>query len=495
MKLIYSFRDERKFVNQQKRRFSKTGHILTAVGAAVGVANLVLFPARVYNYGGLAFILAFLLCTFILGVPLMIAETALGRRQQTDAVRAYQSIGGRPWRLAGFLGLIVNLFVLSFYIIVSGWALFYFYNYLFNYSEITSAVEHATSTGKPSIAGIGHFFGSFVTNTNKVILFSGIYMLFSCIIVGLNIRTGIERVSKTFVPFLVMLMIGLIILLPFITNQQLNYQNFQFDLSALFQLDESGRIGIIEAVGQAFFSLALGACAMITYGSHAKKEVNIVSNAHFIVHIDTLVALLAALLILPLIVQSDKLGADPTLVFITLVDTFQGFASPWDRIIGILFFLLFNFAIITSTIAMMEPTISYLSHNKQHKRKLYSLCIGLLTFLMSIPAILSFNSKSPGFLKDFLNYGNPGDNTMGYFNFLIDFFGTFCLLIGTLLLCLFIRSKWTIKGLLEELSINGYQPSNLMKRFLTISIYWITPILMLCLLFGELLKLKFRFGF
>jgi len=478
--------------NKSQSRFSKTGHILAGVGAAVGVANLVLFPARVYNYGGFAFIIAFLLCTFILGVPLMIAETALGRTKQSDAVTAYSTIGGRHWKYAGFLGIIVNLFVLSFYIIVSGWALFYLYNYLFTYQEITSAVNEAVTTGKPSIAGVGHFFGAFVTNPKKVLLFSGFYMILSSLIVALDIRKGIERVSKIVVPFLVLLMLILIIILPIISDQPLSYQNFKLDFSALFTIDSSGRIGIIEAVGQAFFSLALGACAMITYGAHVKKEVNIVSNAQFIVHIDTVVALLAAILILPLIVGSEKLGADPTLVFITLVDTFQGFPKPWNRLIGITFFVLFNFAIITSTIAMMEPTISYLTRNQHKKRKTYSLLTGFVTFLMCIPAVLSFTSSAPAFLTNFLNYGNPGDQTMGYFNFLIDFFGTFCLLVGTFLLAILVRTKWTIKGLVKELTTGIYKPSTSLIRFLTISIYWITPILMVLLLIGELLKLKFK---
>lgn len=481
-------------MNNQHTSFGKTGHILASVGAAVGIANLVLFPARVYHYGGFAFIIAFLGCTIILGVPLMIAEIALGRSQQTNAVHAYKTIGGRYWKAAGFLGLIANLFVLSFYIIVSGWALYYLFLYFAQYEHITTAVASAKKESLPSTAAVGSVFGSFVHQPKQVLLFSGIYMVLSSMIVALNIRVGIERVSRFFVPFLVLLMIVLIIILPMVSTTPLHYENFAFDVSALFKIDASGRIGIIEAAGQAFFSLALGACAMITYGAHLQKHVTIPSTAHFIVHIDSLVALLGAFLILPLISSSERLGADPTLVFITLVDTFQAFPQPWDRVIGIVFFLLFNFAIITSTIAMMEPSITYLAKNKSHLRKRYALLIGAITFLMSIPAVYSFSNTAPKWLTNFLHYGNPNDGLMGYFNFLIDFFGTFCLIVGTLLLTIFIRSKWKMAGLFKELSTTSYQPTPLLKQFLKMSIYWLAPIFMILLLIGECLKLKFKFG-
>ena len=475
-------------------KFTNKGHIFAAVGAAIGIANLVLFPARVFNYGGLAFILVFILCTFILGVPLMIAETALGKSTQSDAVDAYRSKGGENWKYAGIFGLVTAGFVLSFYIIVAGWALYYWSIYLFNYQEISTAVSTALANDNPSVAGIGGLFGTFVTSTGTVLLYSGIFMAFTIFIVANSINKGIERVSKTFVPFLFILILFLIISIPFVVEEKLNYQNFTFDFSALFTIDSSGRIGIIEAVGQAFFSLALGACTMITYGSHIKKDTNVVSNAHWIVHIDTIVALLGAILIIPLFSTSGKVGVDPTLVFITLVDTFHGFGEPWGRIIGISFFTLFNFAIVTSTISMLEPSVKYLSQNKTKARTKYAVLIGTLVFLFSIPAILSFNPENSSIFTNFLGYGNRGDGTMGYFNFILDFFGTFCLLVGTFLLSIFIRSRWSLEGLMEEIQVPGFTPSKQLKRFLNITLLWITPIFMGLLFVGEFIKILYKLG-
>jgi len=475
-------------------KFTNRGHIFAAVGAAIGIANLVLFPARVFNYGGLAFILVFILCTLILGVPLMIAETALGKSHQSDAITTYQKIGGKNWRYAGVLGIVTNTFVLSFYVIVAGWALYYLSMYLFNYQDIVTAAASATADGKPTIAGIGSLFGAFVTSLNKVLLFSGVFMIFTVFIVANDISKGIERVSKSFVPFLLVLILFIIIALPFVAGDRLNYGNFAFDFSALFKMDSSGRIGILEAVGQAFFSLALGACTMITYGSHLKKETNVVANSHYIVHIDTLVAILGALLVIPLFAATDKVGLNPTLVFISLVDTFQGFGEPWGKIIGISFFTLFNFAIVTSTISMLEPSVAYFSRNNNQERRKYALLIGLFIFILSIPAILSFNPENSTLFTNFLGYGNRGDGTMGYFNFILDFFGTFCLLVGAFLLSIFIRSKWSLKQLMAEIQVKDYTPSQQLKRFLSITILWITPIFMLLLFVGEFIKVLYKLG-
>ena len=155
----------------------------------------------------------------------------------------------------------------------------------------------------------------------------------------------------------------------------------------MFSIDASGRIGIIEAVGQSFFSLSLGACAMITYGAHVDKKTDIVKNAHYIVHADTLVAFLAMILIIPLFAGQESLGMNPTLVFISLVDSFNSFGIGWGRAVGIIFFSLFNLAIITSTISLLEPTVNYFTNRKVGSRKRNALLIGLLIFLISIPAV------------------------------------------------------------------------------------------------------------
>jgi NSS family neurotransmitter:Na+ symporter len=305
---------------------------------------------------------------------------------------------------------------------------------------------------------------------------------------------GIEWVGKRFVPLLIIMILFLIVAIPFVAVDKVNYGNFSFNFSALFSIDNSGRIGIIEAVGQAFFSLSLGACSMVTYGSHVHRNTNVVSNAHYIVHTDTLVALLAGVLIIPLFSVSGKVGLDPTLVFISLVDTFHGFGEPWGRMIGIGFFALFNLAIVTSTISLLEPAVSYLAKGNKHRRRYYSILIGSVIFLICIPATLSFNPESASIFTNFLGYGNKSDGTMGYFNFILDFFGTFCLLAGTFILSIFIRYQWSIEKLIDELTVGGYSPGSQLKKFLAITILWIIPILMLLLFGGECIKVMYKLG-
>lgn len=259
----------------------------------------------------------------------MIGETALGKTSQRDAVAAYRSIGGRKWGLAGLFGLITCCFILSFYIVVAGWSLYYLYLYVFQYDEIIAAVTGAIASETPSVAGIGGLFGRFVNSQYEVLLFSGLFMALTVVIVANHIKQGIEWVSMRFIPLLVLMMLGLILTVPFIAGDRVNYGNFNFDFQALLSMDSSGRIGIIEALGQSFFSLSLGACSMVTYGTHVEKNTNVVSNAHYIVHSDTLVALLAGMLIIPLFAASGPVGLNPSLVFINLVDTFYGFGEPW----------------------------------------------------------------------------------------------------------------------------------------------------------------------
>ncbi len=461
--------------------FSNRGHILASIGGAIGVANLVLFPARMQNYGGLAFALTFVLITFIMGVPLMIGEASLGKNGQSNAVDAYRGIGGKAWAYAGYFGMIVSAFILSFYVVLAAWAMYYLYLYLFDYGLI--AQENP-----------GRLFGTFISNTGQVILFSALVIGICIWVVAYNVRQGIENVSRTFVPLLLLLMLFLILSIPLITHQELHYTNFTFRPGDLFVLDASGKIGIIEAVGQAFFSLSLGATGMITYGSHIHKDTHVVRNAHYIVHTDTMVAIFAAILIIPLFAPSDTVMAAPPLVFINLVDTFRQFGPIWGRLIGLSFFVLFNLAILTSAISLLETPVNYLSKNLKRMRPRYAILLGLLVFIFSIPATVSVNPNSSALFTNFLGYGDAsgGQTTMGYFNFLLDFFGTFGILMGGFLLATFIRTTWKIEGLFQEITVPGYTPSPGFKRYMRICLNWIAPILLLLLFAGEFIKVLYK---
>ena len=170
----------------------------------------------------------------------MVGETALGRNSSSDAVKAFKKIGGPKWANVGVFGLITCCFVLSFYIIVAGWSLYYLYIYVFDYSTLTHTISVSESKGLPPQAGIGQFFGEFVTNGNKVLLFAGLFMLMTIGIVAVNVKSGIEFVSKRFVPLLIILLVVLIIATPILgnKNQTLTILNLILVLcSVLMQVD------------------------------------------------------------------------------------------------------------------------------------------------------------------------------------------------------------------------------------------------------------------
>ncbi|TXC76267.1 sodium-dependent transporter [Luteibaculum oceani] len=413
-----------------ENKFSNSGHIYASIGAAVGVANLVLFPARVFSYGGLAFIVVFIISTLLLGYPLMVGEIALGKHGQSNAVDSYTKIGGKKWSWAGKFGLITTSVILSFYIIIAGWSLYYLFQFAFNFSDIENLLFESLQSKTPARTAIAKMFVDFSTNSSKVILYSGAFMALTIFIVAQKISAGIEKIGKIFVPLLIVLLIILFVFINVLEGKDLNFSNFNFDASKLFSMTSTGGIGFIEAVGQAFFSLSLGACSMITFGNHLKKKTNVTRNAHYIVHTDTLVALLAALLIIPLFIPTSQIGINPGLVFISLVDTFISFGFVWGKVVGILFFFLFNIAILTSAVSLLEPTVNYYSKNQERGRQPYAIVIGIVVFIVAIPSILSFNPNAPALFRNFLGYGSGG--AMGFFNFVIDFFGTFCILLGGL---------------------------------------------------------------
>ncbi len=466
---------------KSNQKFSNRGHVLASVGAAVGVANLVLFPARVHNYGGLAFVMVFMLCTVIYGIPLMIAETALGKSGQKDAVAAFEKIGGKKWGKVGWFGIITTWFILSFYIVVAGWALYYLYLYLFDFDFIY--------TGSP-----GQLFGQFVTDESQVMLFSGIAMAVTIFVVGKQIKAGIEWVSQRFVPLLILLVVLIIVALPFVDGVTLNYTNIHMDFSKMFTLDAHGKMGFVEAMGQAFFSLSLGATGMVTYGAHLNRKADVVSNSKLIVHADTFVALLGVLLIIPLFGMNEVLSASPPLVFINLVDAFNHFDPVFARLIGIAFFLLFNLAILTSSISMMEPGVSFLKNRFGGTRAKYAAIIGTSIFLLSLPALYSIDPTNSKLVTNFLGYGDGtgAETSMGYFNFVLDFFGTFCLILGSLLLTLFIGKTWGKERFINELKFGNSSLSTQFTGRLFFVIRWIVPLTMVILILGEVLKLAVK---
>lgn len=444
--------------------FSRTGHILASAGAAIGVANLVIFPYRVQFFGGGAYVLAFVVFTLLMGIPLMVLENALGKRSGTDAIDAFRGAGDGPaWAWIGRLGILTAIMVASFYLVLAGWTLDYVWSYLTDYAAVA---------GTPA----GPAFGAAIGTVPRALLFTGIFTALAAIISASQLRRGVERLSKFAMPLLGLLVVFLIVSLPLLRPEAVDYANlFRLDWNALFVPNAGGELGILHALGQAFFSLGLGAASMLTFATHLDRKANVLSNAPTIVHLDTVVALLGALLVVPLLgnVEGDVYGGPP-LVFINLVEIFKSYGAA-GQLVGLSFFVLLGVAILTSAVSLIEPALRALVTQRGWSRRWSGLGLGALIFLLSIPVVISCSPGGPAWLTDFAGMGGS-DPSMGYFNFLLEWFGSISLLIGGLLLCIYLLYRWGLDGFFGELEIGGHTVSANWRRGLTLAFRFVIPL-------------------
>ena len=330
---------------------SRLAIILVTAGSAVGLGNIWRFPFMTGQNGGAAFILVYLGCVFLLGIPGMVSEFIVGRHSQTNAARAYGSMGNRQWRLIGYLGILTSTIILGFYAVVAGWCL----QYLF--ASVAGQLNGDASY-------VIDYFKTFSSDPVKPCLWGVGFVLITHFVVAQGVEKGIERASKLLMPLLLLLLLILVVascLLPGAGG------GIEFLLKPDFS-KVSGSV-FLEALGQAFFSLSLGTACLCTYASYFKRETNLLRSATQIALLDSAIAILAGLMIFPAAfsvgVQPDS---GPSLIFITLPNVFrQAFgAMPMvGYVISILFYALLVFAALTSTISMHEIGTAFF-HEELH---------------------------------------------------------------------------------------------------------------------------------
>lgn len=327
---------------------SKLGVILASAGSAVGLGNIWRFPYETGNHGGAAFILVYLGCILLFGVPIMIAEFSIGRRSRANTAGAYRILApGTQWRWVGRMGVLAGFLILGYYSVVSGWTLEY-------------TLEAATNSfaGKSADQFIAAF-GNFVANPWRPTLWMIIFLLATHFIVVKGVEKGIEKSSKIMMPILFILLLILAVCSISLPGAG---AGLEFLLKPDFsKVDANVLLG---AMGQAFFSLSLGMGCLCTYASYFRSDTNLPKTAFNVAAIDTAVAILAGLIIFPAAfsvgIQPD---AGPSLLFITLPNVFQqAFGGlPWLAIIlSIMFYVLLALAALTSTISLHEVVTAYL---------------------------------------------------------------------------------------------------------------------------------------
>ena len=356
---------------------SKLGVILASAGSAVGLGNIWRFPYETGNHGGAAFILIYLGCIFLLGLPIMIAEFLIGRRSRANTARAYQTLApGTHWRWVGRMGVLAGFLILSYYAVVAGWTLEYI-------------LEAATNgfAGKNS----GEFISSFQQFSSspwRPVVWLVAFLLITHFIIVKGVEKGIEKSSKIMMPTLFIIILILVVCSVTLPGAG---AGIEFLLKPDFSKVD-GNV-FLSAMGQAFFSLSLGMGCLCTYASYFSKETNLTKTAFSVGIIDTFVAILAGFIIFPAAfsvgIQPDS---GPSLIFITLPNVFISMAG--GRIWGSFFFLFMSFAAFSTVIAVFENIIACDMELLNISRKKSCMANLVLIAVLSLPCALGFNLLS-----------------------------------------------------------------------------------------------------
>ena len=372
----------------ESKRISLHGHwssrmafILAVTGSAVGLGNIWKFPYIAGQNGGGAFVIVYLICVVAIGMPVMMSEILIGRRGRRNPVATMELLGEEEanagsWRLVGLLGVLAGILILSYYSVIAGWTLAY-------------VVKSASgSFGGASAAEIGSQFGGFISDWRMVVLCHTLFMGITVLVVARGVERGLEQAVRFMVPALLLLMLALL-------GYSLNSGYFGDGLSFMFtpKFDELSWDGVLAAMGQAFFSLSIGMGAIMAYGAYLPEETSITGASTAVVTADTSIAILAGLVIFPLVFANglDPAGG-PGLVFVTLPVAFGQMTG--GTFFATVFFVLLSFAAWTSAIGLMEPAVAWVVERYHQTRKKAAIVIGFLIWSLGLASALSFNVLS-----------------------------------------------------------------------------------------------------
>lgn len=359
---------------------SRWAFILAATGSAVGLGNIWKFPYITGENGGGAFVLVYLACIALIGIPVMMAEIMLGRRGRQSPINTMYDLavesGHNPnWKWLGWLGVLAGFLILSYYSVVAGWSLAYVFR------SASGAFTGATADGVESL-----FLERFLSHPETLLFWHTLFMAMTLIIVARGVKSGLESAVKFLMPALFLL---LLVMVGYAMSQG---EAFMRGLNFMFRPNFSALSwgGVLTAMGQAFFTLSLGMGAIMVYGSYLSRSASIARTTFMIAIADTGVALLAGVAIFPIIFANHmEPGAGPGLIFISLPLAFGH--MPAGVLFGTLFFVLLSFAAWTSSISLLEPVVTWLVETFHWRRVTATLYAGILTWLLGVVSVFSFS--------------------------------------------------------------------------------------------------------
>lgn len=412
---------------------SRLGFILAATGAAVGLGNIWKFPYMAGENGGSAFVLVYLICVALIGIPLMLAEMIIGRRGQKNPVNSLKTLAlesnkSPKWQLLGWLGALTLILVLSFYSVVAGWSIAYMFRaWLGAFNNLNDA-------------GINTLWSEFLANPAQLMFWHALFMIMTMWVVERGVQSGLEKASKIMMPGLFLILIILDIYAYF-NGDFVSGFNFLF----AFKLAKISPSIIISAMGHAFFTLAIGAGCMLVYGSYLTRDIKLGGAVITIVILDVLVAILAGLAIFPLVFAHHLIPqGGPGLMFQVLPIAFSKMVA--GQFFGGMFFILLLFAAWTSSISIAEPLVILLTERHGLTRLTASIIVGFAGWFLGLASLLSFN-----IWQNFKLF-----NTWTVFDAITDLATNFLLPLGGLGFAIFAGWVMSTKATEQELQTKHY---------------------------------------
>jgi NSS family neurotransmitter:Na+ symporter len=424
---------------------SKFGFVMATAGSAIGLGNIWKFPYVAGANGGGGFLLIYLAIILTIGLSVLLAELVIGRSTQRNPVGAFKRLKtSKFWPLIGYMGIITAFVILSFYIVVAGWTLAY----------IEKTLTGLLSSDKDAIGAI---FGGFITSPVEPILWAGVFMAMVVYVVVGGISEGVEKCSRYLMPALFVLVIVMCFRSMTLEGAAAGWEFFTQP-----KWEDVTFKTVIEALGQAFFSLSLGMGTIITYGSYMDRKTDIVEAGATVVALDTLIALLAGVMVLPAVFAFGlDPAAGPGLTFVTLPHVFS--QMPGGIFFGPLFFLLLAIAALTSAVSLLEVVTAYFVDELGMSRKKVTIMAGAVGFLLCIPSSLSL-----GVWSDYTIFGK------GFLD-LMDFLATNIMLpAGGMAIALFVG--WVVpKAMVMDL-VNGNPKYEALAKIWLVFVRFISPL-------------------
>lgn len=352
--------------------------ILAATGSAVGLGNIWKFPYITGENGGGAFVLVYLACICVIGIPVMIAEVTLGRLGRQSPINTMHALvkdqkAAKFWGGIGWMGAVSGFLILSFYSVIAGWSLAYIFR------MAGGAFDGATAES------VGTIFGDLLSNPEALLGWHTIFMVLTIGIVARGVNKGLERSISILMPMLFLILVVLL-------GYSMSTEGFGAGFDFLFSFDFSKITpeSIVVALGHAFFTLSLGMGAIMAYGAYMPKSASVGKTVLTVAFLDTLIALVAGLVIFPIVFSNGlEAGAGPGLLFQTLPLAFS--QMPAGTLFGTLFFILVAFAALSSAISLGEPVVAWAVESKGMSRVTAATWIGIVIWLLGVGTILSFN--------------------------------------------------------------------------------------------------------